>query len=108
MNSSLSKDIARVVRGILAEREINGVQFAETIGHPNSTVNRWLKGGAISSDAIEDIAAGLGWDPVELIRTAIRTRPQGDDPGGLGAAIDRIRPDRGGNPTKRTRSETGT
>lgn len=72
----LSADIASVIRGLLAERKIKGIEFSERIGLPNATVNRWLNGGKFDTDALEAMADELGMDAGELVSMAVRRRAE--------------------------------
>ena len=75
----LSNDIARVVRGLLAERRVTVQEFAATIGHPNSSVARWInQGGKFNTDVLEDIAEGLSMDVADLVQLARITRSTSD------------------------------
>ena len=113
---NLSKDVSRVVRGLLAERRVTVQEFAGSIGLPNTTVARWINQRGISdTDGLETVAAGLSKldglehiDVPELLRLAILSRPQGHDPDGIVAAIDRVRPPRTPRPRVVPQDETGT
>lgn len=73
----LSADIATVIRGLLAERDTDIVEFSALIGRPNSTVHRWLKGGGkFDTDSLEAMAEGLGMDAGELVSLAISRRAE--------------------------------
>jgi transcriptional regulator with XRE-family HTH domain len=100
MTRSLSKDIAKVVRGLLAERRITVQEFAAKMGEPNSSVARWINGGGtFKTDKLDDMADALGMETADLVMLAISKRQAG----GLSAAteaeredlrnaIDRVRP----------------
>lgn len=113
----LSKDIARVVRGLLAERRVTVQEFADSIGQPKTTVYRWInESGVSNTDGIDPIAEGLshlegldGMDAAELVLLALRARPELDE-GGLADAIERVRPPRrkGGDLRSIPEPETGT
>lgn len=92
--SRLSKDIARVVRGLLAERRVTVQEFAATIGHPNSSVARWInQGGKFNTDILEDIATGLGLDPADLVMLARATSRVTDaERADLLRAVERMTP----------------
>jgi transcriptional regulator with XRE-family HTH domain len=105
----LSKDVARVIRGILAERRVTVQDFAAQVGQPYSSVARWVnQGGSFKMDRLDDMADALGMDAAELVLLALRTRPKGDD-GGLADAIEEVRPPKRASPLRSIpRRETGT
>lgn len=75
----MSADVARVVRGILAERKVNTKDFARMAGIPASSVDRWLwRGGTFSVDSLEAMADALGMTSIDLMRLALGKRQ--DDP----------------------------
>lgn len=76
MTRRLSTDVARVIRGLLAERQITTKDFAAAIGLPNSTVDRWLKGGKMSTDALDPLAQGLNLSVEQLVALALAKRRQ--------------------------------
>jgi transcriptional regulator with XRE-family HTH domain len=78
MTRSLSKDIAKVVRGLLAERRITVQEFAATMGEPNSSVARWINGGGtFKTDKLDDMADALGMETADLVMLAISKRQAG-------------------------------
>lgn len=76
---SLSADIARVIRGMLAERQIHINEFAEKMGEPKTSVYRWINGGGtFKTDKLDAMAAALGMDPLDLVKRALETRESAD------------------------------
>lgn len=95
MDKGLSGDIAKVVRGILAERQMTVKEFAAVMGQPNSSVSRWInQGGSFKTDVLDDIAEALDMDTLDLVQLALAKR-RSDASAGLSDAIDRVRPKRG-------------
>lgn len=107
MTKSLSKDVARVIRGILAERQMTVQQFAARMGEPNSSVARWVNGsGTFKTDKLDAMADALDMDTAELVLRAVAKR--GTTPAeqeDLRRAIDRVRPPQ--RPTPGRSEQTG-
>lgn len=78
----LSTDIARVIRGILAERKIHLNEFADQMGEPKSSVYRWINdGGTFKTDKLDDMAEALGMTTLELVERALRARREAEASG---------------------------
>ena len=81
--SGLTDQIARALRGVLAERRISGVALAKATGLSQSTMSRRLTGEyPLDTDQLDRILGVLGMDLVELLSRLGRPTPGGPVAGG--------------------------
>jgi transcriptional regulator with XRE-family HTH domain len=105
----LTRDIARVVRGILAERKMTVTQFSALMGEPNSNVSRWVSGaGPFNTDKLEAMAEALGMSVPDLVALALERRATAAERQDLRAAMERKRQEPPDNSPGQAHPATGS